>query len=106
MPTIAGGLCQLSNALYDTALKANFEIIERHRHTKVIKSSLAEQDRDATVKWNYVDLRFKSTRSFRMTAIPVVTLNVSNIPAGHQSNRKEQLQLLFLMTNGVNMTTT
>lgn len=66
VPTIAGGLCQLSNALYDAALKANFEIIERHRHTKVIKGSLAEQDRDATVKWNYVDLRFKSTHSFRI----------------------------------------
>ena len=66
VPTIAGGLCQLSNALYDAALKANFEIIERHRHTKVIKGSLAEQDRDATVKWNYVDLRFKSNYSFRI----------------------------------------
>lgn len=66
VPTIAGGLCQLSNALYDAALKANFEIIERHRHTKVIKGSLAEQDRDATVKWNYVDLRFKSNNSFRI----------------------------------------
>ncbi len=66
VPTIAGGLCQLSNALYDAALKANFEIIERHRHTKVIKGSLAEQDRDATVKWNYIDLRFKSNHPFRI----------------------------------------
>ncbi len=66
VPTIAGGLCQLSNALYDAALKANFEILERHRHTKIIKGSLAEQDRDATVKWNYVDLRFKSNYSFRI----------------------------------------
>ena len=59
VPTIAGGLCQLSNALYDAALKANFDIVERHKHTKVIKGSLAEQDRDASVKWNYIDLRFK-----------------------------------------------
>jgi hypothetical protein len=66
VPTIAGGLCQLSNAIYDAALKANFEIIERHRHTKVIKGSLAEQDRDATVKWNYIDLRFKSKHPFRI----------------------------------------
>ncbi|MCW3124707.1 MAG: hypothetical protein JWO03_365 [Bacteroidetes bacterium] len=66
VPTIAGGLCQLSNALYDAALKAGFEIIERHKHTKVIKGSLAEQDRDATVKWNYVDLRFRSGHSFRI----------------------------------------
>lgn len=68
VPTIAGGLCQLSNALYDAALKANFDIIERHKHTKVIKGSLAEQDRDATVKWNYIDLRFKSNFDFRIEA--------------------------------------
>ncbi|WP_375562692.1 VanW family protein [Bernardetia sp. OM2101] len=66
VPTIAGGLCQLSNALYDAASKANFDIIERHKHTKVIKGSLAEQDRDATVKWNYIDLRFKSSFDFRI----------------------------------------
>jgi hypothetical protein len=66
VPTIAGGLCQLSNALYDAALHANFDIVERHKHTKVIKGSLAEKDRDATVKWNYLDLRFKSTFDFRI----------------------------------------
>jgi len=66
VPTIAGGLCQLSNALYDAALKANFEIIERHKHTKIIPGSLAEQDRDATVKWNYIDLRFSSKYNFRI----------------------------------------
>ena len=66
VPTIAGGLCQLSNALYDAALNANFDIVERHKHTKVIKGSLAEQDRDATVKWNYIDLRFKSSFDFRI----------------------------------------
>ncbi len=66
IPTIAGGLCQLSNALYDAALNANFDIVERHKHTKVIKGSLAEQDRDATVKWNYIDLRFKSSFDFRI----------------------------------------
>jgi hypothetical protein len=66
VPTIAGGLCQLSNALYDAALRANFDIVERHKHTKVIKGSLAEKDRDATVKWNYLDLRFKSSFDFRI----------------------------------------
>lgn len=68
IPTKAGGLCQLSNALYDAALNAHFEIIERHKHTKVVKGSLAEQNRDATVKWNYIDLRFKSEYAFRIEA--------------------------------------
>ncbi|MBI3237584.1 MAG: VanW family protein [Flavobacteriia bacterium] len=68
IPTKAGGLCQLSNALYDAALNAHFEIIERHKHTKVVAGSLAEQNRDATVKWNYIDLRFKSEFAFRIEA--------------------------------------
>jgi len=66
VPTVAGGLCQLSNALYDAALKADFSIIERHKHSQVIEGSLAEQDRDATVKWNYIDLRFKASINFRI----------------------------------------
>jgi len=68
IPSIGGGLCQLSNALYDAALNSGFEIVERHAHTKVIPGSLAEKGRDATVFWNYVDLRFRSTVSFRIEA--------------------------------------
>src|ERR1044071_8509785 len=56
IPNLGGGLCQLSNALYDAALKADFEIVERHAHSKIIPGSLAEIGRDATVFWNYVDL--------------------------------------------------
>ena len=68
IPTIGGGLCQLSNALYDAALSAGFEILERHAHTQVMPGSLAEVGRDATVFWNYVDLRFKSSSPFRIEA--------------------------------------
>jgi len=68
IPNVGGGLCQLSNALYDAALQANFHIVERHAHTQVIKGSLAEKGRDATVFWNYVDLRFKSSIDFRIEA--------------------------------------
>ncbi len=68
IPSIAGGLCQLSNALYSIALDAGFEIVERHAHTQVISGSLAEVGRDATVFWNYVDLRFKVNRAVRIEA--------------------------------------
>lgn len=66
IPTIGGGICQLSNALYDVALKSGFDIIERHGHTEVVPGSLAEINRDATVFWNYVDLRFKSKYPFQI----------------------------------------
>lgn len=69
IPTVGGGLCQLSNALYDAALKAGFTIHERHPHTQVIAGSLAEQGRDATVFWNYVDLRLSAAQTFSIRAI-------------------------------------
>jgi hypothetical protein len=68
VPTIAGGLCQLANALYQVALDADLEILERHRHSSIVAGSAAEIDRDATIFWNYVDLRFRSTQTVRIEA--------------------------------------
>ncbi len=68
IPSVGGGLCELSNALYDAALKADYEIVERHAHSQIVAGSLAEQGRDATVFWNYIDLRFKSPTAFRIEA--------------------------------------
>ncbi len=68
VPTIAGGLCQLANALYQVALDADLEIIERHRHSTIVAGADAETDRDATIFWNYVDLRFRVDRSIRIEA--------------------------------------
>jgi vancomycin resistance protein YoaR len=60
IPAVGGGLCQLSNALYDVALQTGCEIVERHAHSRVVPGSVAAQGRDATVAWNYVDLRFRA----------------------------------------------
>jgi hypothetical protein len=66
IPQIGGGICQLTNAIYDAASKAGFEIVERHRHTAVIKGSLAELGRDATVSWNYIDLRLRALQDWQL----------------------------------------
>ncbi|MBA3351504.1 MAG: VanW family protein [Blastocatellia bacterium] len=68
VPNVGGGLCQISNALYDAALQAGCEIVERHPHTQVMPGSLAEKGRDATVFWNYIDLRFRSCKALRIEA--------------------------------------
>ena len=68
VPSIGGGLCQLSNAIYDTALRAGLQVVERHRHTQVVPGSLAESDRDATVFWNYRDLRLRGAQAWRLEA--------------------------------------
>lgn len=66
--TIGGGLCQLSNALYEAALDAGLEVIERHQHTRIVPGSRAAEGRDATVFWNYLDLRLRSDAPFRIDA--------------------------------------
>jgi hypothetical protein len=68
IPSVGGGLCQLSNALFDAGVRAGLTVTERHRHTQIVPGSLAEQGRDATVYWNYVDLRLTSDREFTVTA--------------------------------------
>jgi hypothetical protein len=85
IPTIGGGLCQLSNALYDAALKADFEITERHAHTHIIPGSLAEKGRDATVFWNYIDLRFKSLKAFRIE----VRMDATDLTVEFRGDKKD-----------------
>jgi glycosyltransferase involved in cell wall biosynthesis len=67
IPSVGGGLCQLSNALYDAALTAGFEIVERHAHSRKLSGSMAAAGRDATVFWNYVDLRFRPQAAVQLS---------------------------------------
>jgi hypothetical protein len=66
--SVGGGLCQLSNALYQVALQAGCRIVERHAHSRVVPFPAAEAGQDATVAWNYVDLRFIAGQTLRLTA--------------------------------------
>ena len=68
IPATGGGLCQLSNALYETALQAGCEIVERHAHSRIVPGAAAADGRDATVAWNYVDLRFRPRDAMRIEA--------------------------------------
>src|ERR1700677_979792 len=65
--SVGGGLCQLSNALYEDAQQAGRRTVERHAHSRIVPGSLAAEGRDATVAWNYVDLRFAADRALRLS---------------------------------------
>jgi vancomycin resistance protein YoaR len=95
IPSVGGGLCQLSNALYSIALDAGFEVIERHAHSQIVPGSLAEVGRDATVFWNYVDLRFRLPAATRIEAFLTATELVvqvrslsSHSPLSHSQSPK------------------
>jgi hypothetical protein len=66
MPAVGGGLCQLSNALYDLALRSHCDVVERHPHSRLVQDALI--GRDATVAWNYVDLRFRPKFDLRISS--------------------------------------
>ncbi len=76
IPTIAGGICQLSNALSRTALRAGMDITERHPHTAVVDGIDFDPETDATLFWNYLDFRFRTTMpvclSVELTATDLV----------------------------------
>jgi hypothetical protein len=67
VPATGGGLCQLSNALYDMALRSGCTIVERHAHSRVVPGAVRE--RDATVAWNYVDLRFSAPQDMLLRVV-------------------------------------
>ena len=99
VPTIGGGLCQLSGSILEAGTQSGLEIVERHGHAALPDDIPYQQDRDATVFWNYVDLRLRalqpvmieasvttndlmvrirstSSRMSKASALPVLHLNV------------------------------
>jgi vancomycin resistance protein YoaR len=68
IPSRGGGICQLTNALSRVAHAADLEIVERHSHTVHPPGFFIDDVTDATVFWNYVDLRFRSPTRLRIGA--------------------------------------
>jgi len=67
VPVVAGGLCQLSNALASCALECGMTLVERHGHTARIERDAAVPGAvDATVSRNYVDLRLSAPFAWRL----------------------------------------
>jgi len=68
IPTIAGGICQLTNALSRSATRAGCDIVERHRHSAAVDGLVIDDTTDATVFWNYLDFRFRARDRIRIGA--------------------------------------
>lgn len=62
---IGGGICQVSSTLYDAAVYANLEIVERHNHA--FTTSYVGAGKDATVVYGALDFKFKNTRNYPIT---------------------------------------
>ncbi|PRQ07962.1 VanW family protein [Enhygromyxa salina] len=84
VPGIGGGLCLLSNGLYGAARRAGFELLERHPHSRRPPGSRAALGEDATVAWNYVDLRFVAGQPWRLE----VRLDAQALIVGVRTERR------------------
>src|SRR3989441_6893397 len=64
-----GGICQLTSALYNAALFAGLDILERHAHSidAYGPSRYVPLGRDATVVYGYKDLQFRNATAVPMT---------------------------------------
>lgn len=62
---IGGGNCQVSTTIYNAAKKIDgVEITERHEHDKPV--GYIEMGKDATVAYDYLDLKFKNNTNYNL----------------------------------------
>lgn len=83
-----GGVCQVSSTLYNAALLANLEIVERYHHSRPL--SYVPLGRDATVAYGWLDLKFRNS-----TPNPVL------ITAGVTGDGSIRVQILGVRTPDV-----
>jgi vancomycin resistance protein YoaR len=63
--SVGGGACQVTTTLYNAALEAELEIVQRHEHSMTI--SYVNLSRDAAIAGTYKDLKFKNN-----TDVPIL----------------------------------
>jgi len=59
---VGGGICQTVSTLYNTALLANLQIVQRKAHSLPV--AYVPGSRDATVYYPSIDFKFKNTREY------------------------------------------
>lgn len=74
---LGGGICQISSTLYNAALEANLEIVERRNHQFV--TSYLPAGRDATVVYGATDFQFKNTRKYPVRLVANVQSGIATI---------------------------
>lgn len=57
VPSMGGGVCKVSTALYNAAVMAGVTVVERHPHSMPVP--YAPPGRDAALAWGYKDLRLR-----------------------------------------------
>lgn len=97
---LAGGICQISSTLYNAALLANLEIVERKNHS--YPASYIQVGRDATVVYGVKDLQFKNTRTYPIKIESSVKNGVAEFKIyGIQEEEEYEIKILPVTTGTI-----
>ncbi|MBO5454746.1 MAG: VanW family protein [Clostridia bacterium] len=74
---LAGGICQVSTTIYNAALYANLEIVERKNHSFPV--SYAPMGQDATVAMGSIDFRFRNNTKYPIKVVSSVSGGICTV---------------------------
>ena len=73
---IGGGICQVSSTIYNAAIYANLDIVQRSNHQFV--PSYVTASRDATVVYGSIDFQFKNNRDYPIKIVCSVSGGIAS----------------------------
>ncbi len=98
-PQTGGGVCQVATTLYNAALLANLQVLERHHHSRPVH--YAPAGRDATVYYGQLDMRFKNTLSHALMVMGEV--KAAKLTFWILGHREDQAKVSLRRTNLVTL---
>ena len=93
---LGGGICQVSSTLYNAALYADLQIVERRNHMYTV--AYVKNGLDATVAYGTIDFRFKNNKQNPIKIVAVAEKGVLTVSI---LGKKENDYTVELYTNTV-----
>ena len=104
VPDVGGGVCQVSSTIYNTALLANMQIVERSNH--MFTTGYVAASRDATVYYGSLDFIFKNSRKYPIKMVASANGGVCKVSIyGIKEEKEYEVIIQSKITSYINPTT-
>lgn len=104
VPDVGGGVCQVSSTIYNTALLANMQIVERSNH--MFTTGYVAASRDATVYYGSLDFVFKNSRKYPIKMVASANGGVCKVSIyGIKEEKEYEVIIQSKITSYINPTT-
>lgn len=104
VPDVGGGVCQVSSTIYNTALLANMQIVERSNH--MFTTGYVAASRDATVYYGSLDFVFKNSRKYPIKMVVSANGGVCKVSIyGIKEEKEYEVIIQSKITSYINPTT-